>query len=218
VVDDRRIAGGSARMPGQFSAAAPLPDGGVLITGGYGQGHGPRASAWIYEPPQPEPDRDLQAFRAWLDREHKGYGCDEGPARFRNPTVERAYPARRFYFVLTYTRGIAPPYAKSLSVVASVDDSGVHPLSVSSPPTYQPGLMRIGSAEDARRAAAAVLILSTCDPNERRWKLDPDRFQAKRESGGWVCTYSYDPNHASRVRFDRSGMLVEVTGYAPPVP
>lgn len=42
------LAAGTARMAGQFSAAALLPDGRVLITGGYGDRGGPRASAWIY--------------------------------------------------------------------------------------------------------------------------------------------------------------------------
>lgn len=41
---------GVPRMAGQFSASAPLPDGGALITGGYGGGTGPRASAWRYRP------------------------------------------------------------------------------------------------------------------------------------------------------------------------
>ncbi len=42
--------GGDARMAGFFSAAAGLRDGRVLITGGYGNGGGPRASAWMYRP------------------------------------------------------------------------------------------------------------------------------------------------------------------------
>jgi hypothetical protein len=41
---------GAPRMAGQFSAVSPLPNGGVLITGGYGGGTGPRASAWVYRP------------------------------------------------------------------------------------------------------------------------------------------------------------------------
>jgi hypothetical protein len=41
---------GQARMVGQFSAAAPLSDGRVLVTGGYGEGRGPEADAWIYSP------------------------------------------------------------------------------------------------------------------------------------------------------------------------
>jgi hypothetical protein len=41
---------GDARMAGQFSAAAPLRRGGALITGGYGNGGGPRSSAWLYRP------------------------------------------------------------------------------------------------------------------------------------------------------------------------
>ena len=42
--------GGEVRMAGQFSAAAPLSGGRVLITGGYGNGSGPRASAWLFRP------------------------------------------------------------------------------------------------------------------------------------------------------------------------
>lgn len=41
---------GGARMPGLFSAVAPLDRGRVLITGGYGRGRGPVPSAWIYAP------------------------------------------------------------------------------------------------------------------------------------------------------------------------
>ena len=36
-------------MVGQFSAAAAFQDG-VLVTGGYGEGKGPQASAWVYRP------------------------------------------------------------------------------------------------------------------------------------------------------------------------
>ncbi|QJR36730.1 Kelch repeat-containing protein [Gemmatimonas groenlandica] len=41
---------GNSPMAGQFSAVAPITGGGVLITGGYGGGRGPRASAWVYRP------------------------------------------------------------------------------------------------------------------------------------------------------------------------
>ncbi len=44
------IVAGDVRMAGQFSAVAPLKGGGALVTGGYGNGTGPRASAWIYLP------------------------------------------------------------------------------------------------------------------------------------------------------------------------
>lgn len=44
------VVGGDARMAGQFSATAMLPGGRVLITGGYGEGRGPRSGAWIFEP------------------------------------------------------------------------------------------------------------------------------------------------------------------------
>ncbi len=44
------IVAGDARMAGQFSAVAPLKGGGALVTGGYGNGTGPRAAAWVYRP------------------------------------------------------------------------------------------------------------------------------------------------------------------------
>ncbi|MBC8089678.1 MAG: hypothetical protein H7Z40_20640 [Phycisphaerae bacterium] len=44
------IVSGTPRMAGQFSASARLSGGHVLITGGYGYGTGPRASAWLYRP------------------------------------------------------------------------------------------------------------------------------------------------------------------------
>jgi hypothetical protein len=165
------------------------------------------------------PGRDLEVFRAWLDRERPGYGCDEGPARFRNGTVEAAYPGQRFYYVLTYTRGIQPPYQKAASLVAAVDDSErVMAFNPASLQTYRRGLIRVRSSKDARLAAAAVLILTSCDPGERRWPYKPDLFKAKKSSKGWKCTYQHDPNHASWVAFDRKGVLLEIGGGPPPVP
>lgn len=40
----------SSPLAGSFSAVAALSDGSVLITGGYGNGTGARASAWLYTP------------------------------------------------------------------------------------------------------------------------------------------------------------------------
>ena len=51
------LVGGVARMAGQFSAVAQLSDGNVLITGGYGNGGGPRSSAWLYRLPAPTTPR-----------------------------------------------------------------------------------------------------------------------------------------------------------------
>jgi len=41
---------GTTTRPGSLSAAVTLASGAVLITGGYGNGSGPRASAWLYTP------------------------------------------------------------------------------------------------------------------------------------------------------------------------
>jgi hypothetical protein len=166
------------------------------------------------------PSDELAIFRAWLDREHPGYGCDEGPARFRNETVEAAYSGRRFYYVLTYTRGIPPPFRNGLSLVARVDESGgVRPLRSDSPESYRPGLKGIKGAEEARRTAAAVLILAMGDPGERRWKFRSDQITARKNRKGWVCTYRHgDESHVSQVTFDRNGELTAIACNPPPVP
>ncbi len=44
-----RILDGEATLAGQFSAAAVLPGGRILVTGGYGDGKGPGPTAWIYD-------------------------------------------------------------------------------------------------------------------------------------------------------------------------
>jgi hypothetical protein len=41
---------GKVRMAGQFAAVAAISGGRALITGGYGEGTGPRASGWLYQP------------------------------------------------------------------------------------------------------------------------------------------------------------------------
>jgi hypothetical protein len=167
-------------------------------------------------PPAPAPDEGLLVFTAWLDRTHPGHGQDEGPARFRNSTVDAAYPGVRFYYVLTYTRGIQPPFENSVTLVAAVDDSDrVIPYGRSAA-SYRRGLITPKSKKDAKLAAAAVLLLSSC--GERRYKVTPDLVQARKKSGGWLCTYHYDPYNSSWVRFDRKGVFQEFGGSAPPVP
>jgi len=159
----------------------------------------------------------LQIFKAWLERAHPGYGSDEGPARFHNATVEAAYPGRRFYYVLTYPRGMGIA-RNALTLVAQIDDHGtVLPLVLGSPATYRPGLKRVLTARDARRAAAAVLILALGDPLQRGWKFEENRFTVERNKNGWVCTYSYGANYVSRVTFDGQGTLTEIDPRLPPV-
>ena len=160
---------------------------------------------------------ELQLFKTWLGREHPGYSSDQGPARFRNPTVEAAYPGRRFYYVLTYARGIGNPQS-ALSLVAQIDEHGaVMPLSLSSLATYRAGLRKVRTKEDARRVAAAVLILALGDPGQRRWKFEEDRFTIERNKHGWVCMYSYGRTYLSRVTFDKQGTLTEIDPRTPPV-
>lgn len=162
-------------------------------------------------------DPGLAAFTRWLDANHPGYGCDEGPAPFTSKTVEAAYPGHRFYYVLTYTRGIQPPYPHSLSLVAAVDDSGhVAPFLPGQPATYSRGLKRVQSKKDARIAGAAILIVGSCA--ERRWPIAPDRVQAKKTPDGWTATYEYDSYNSSWVSFDKNGVVLAFGGSAPPVP
>jgi len=162
-------------------------------------------------------DPALAAFSAWLSEHRPGYGCDEGPARFRNATVEAAYPGQRFYYVLSYTRGIQPPFPNSVSLVAAVNESlRVIPFQPASPISYGRGLKHIGSARDAQLAAAAVSIVSSC--GDRHWKYDPARFKVKKTHTGWKASYSYDGPYESWISFDRKGAVLAMGGSAPPVP
>ena len=161
-------------------------------------------------------DPGLATFKNWLDRTRPGYGCDEGPARFRNSAVEAAYPGRRFYYVLTYARGIQPPFERSVTMVAEVNEQGqVRPLR--SVEELRVGLMKVSSARSAKLAAAAVMSLGSC--GERRWNYSPESFTAKRKGGGWVCSYEHGTRHyLSQVTFDRKGLLAAMSNGAPPVP
>jgi hypothetical protein len=170
--------------------------------------------ALVFVAPQTD---ELLVFKKWLSREHSGYSSDEGPARFRNATVAAAYPRRRFYYVLTYARGIPGP-RNPLTLVAEIDDHGtVVPLSLSSLETYRAGLRNVKTKEDARRAAAAVLILALGDPGQRSWKIEESGFRIERRKGGWVCTYSHGFNYSSQVTFDKQGILTSIDPRTPPV-
>jgi hypothetical protein len=160
---------------------------------------------------------ELKTFKAWLDSARAGYGCDEGPSRFRNKTVDAAYSGRRFYYVLTYARGIQPPFEHSLTLVAEVAGGQVRPIRQGSMEGYRIGLMKVSSAQDARLAAAAVMVLASC--GERRWSYEPSAFKAKKSGGRWVCTYAHgSPIYTSRVTFDKAGRLDSFEVGAPPVP
>jgi hypothetical protein len=162
---------------------------------------------------------ELTTFKAWLDSVRAGYGCDEGPARFRNQTVESAYPGRHFYYVLTYARGIPPPYQHPTTVVADLAGGQVRPIHPGSMEGYRIGLLKVSSAKDARLAAAAVMILATADPGERRWRYEPGAFKAKKSGGAWVCTFVHGSAlYTSSVSFDKAGRLASFQSGAPPVP
>lgn len=167
--------------------------------------------------PTPASDPALASFSRWLEANRPGYGCDEGPAPFRNKTVEEAYPGQRFYYVLTYTRGIQPPFENSVSLVAAVDDSGhVVPFLPGAPPSYSRGLKRIKSSKDAKLAGAAVMIVASC--GERHWPIEPERVKVKKSSKGWTATYFYDSYSSSWVSFDKKGSVLAFGGSSPPVP
>jgi len=175
------------------------------------------ATSFAATKPIPASDPALTSFSRWLDANRPGYGCDEGPAPFRNKTVEAAYPGQRFYYVLTYARGIRPPFENSVSLVAAVDDSGhVVPFLPGAPASYGRGLKHIKSSKDARLAGAAVMIVASC--GERRYPIAPERVKVKKSSKGWTATYSYDSYSSSWVSFDKKGAVLAFGGSSPPIP
>jgi hypothetical protein len=105
-----------------------------------------------------------------------------------------------------------------LSLVAEIDNRGaVVPLRLPSLETYRAGLPKVKTKEDARRAAAAVLILALGDPRQRSWKIAESGFRIERRKGDWVCTYSHGFNYVSQVTFDKQGTLTGIDPRIPPV-
>jgi hypothetical protein len=61
----------------------------------------------------------LVAFKAWLDQTHPKYGCDEGPGRFQNPTVEKGVHQAGASTMCSPTRAaFSQPFPNSLTMVA----------------------------------------------------------------------------------------------------
>ena len=80
-------------------------------------------------------------------------------------------------------------------------------------------MKKVKGADEARRTAAAILILAMGDPGERRWRFRADQITAHKSRKGWVCTYQHgDESHTSQVAFGRDGVLTAIACNPPPVP
>lgn len=170
------------------------------------------------------PADELEQFKAYLAKNHKGAKWQTGPARIENPALSTAYPGLRFYYVASspplppgaplpelleaYRRKSAEYNAGNyISTIVSTDGKGVF-----TPVDYQRGLIKIASEDDARTAAAAVLALASPGSVPTAKML-----QVTKSDRGWVCSQRIAFTGPDTVEFGSDGKFLRVHRVAPPI-
>jgi hypothetical protein len=193
------------------------------------------APAQDRKPAQAANKADLDAFRAYLAKNHPGKKWRGGPQRIDSEEIRKAYGERRFYYVFSppplppgapskerlegYRRAVEEHRKLFLSLVVSVDDQGkVTP--VRGPAELNEGLMKVASDEDARLAAAAILALRMGD-RVGPGPVPVKSISATRSEKGWTCrTNTPRGSFQGTVTFNAAGRCTAAskvfTGPLPP--
>lgn len=175
----------------------------------------------------------LEAFRAYLKKEHPGKKWQAGPTRLDSPALRTAYGDRRLYFVHSspplppganiesiqeaYRRRVEDIRTNHVSLAVRIDEKGrVVPLL--KPKDYDGGLMKVAGDEDARTAAAAILSLHGCD-HVAQTVVDPKDIAVTKSDKGWSCLYKGKSPFRGTVAFDAEGKCTAVSkSYSGPYP
>ena len=100
---------------------------------------------------------DVEAVKKFLATKHAGETWGRGPTRIRGEAIDAAYSSARFYYVFSPQYPIAR--AGQISAMLRIGKDGTV-TQLSAPQDYNDGLMKIGAADDAKTAAAAVMSLT----------------------------------------------------------
>jgi len=142
----------------------------------------------------------LDAFQAYLKKEHPDKKWQQEPTRLDSAALRTAYGNQRLYVVYSspplppganiksvqeaYRRQVEDIRTNHVSLAVRVDEKGqVMPLV--KPQDYNVGLMKIAGDEDARTAAAAILSLHRCD-HVAPAAVDPKDVRRHQERQGLV--------------------------------
>ena len=163
---------------------------------------------------------DIEAVKKFLATKYVGKTWARGPIRMRGEAIDAAYSNARFYYVFSPQYPIAR--AEQASAMLRIDKEGkVEQLSA--PQDYSAGLMKIGTADDAKTAAAAAMSL-TFGPFGPV-PVEAKEVEAKPDGKGWSCTAAVGQTgprgqpHVFHVNFDANGHCTEATHeYTGPLP
>ncbi len=175
--------------------------------------------------------RDTVSFLRHLADKHATQSWKDGPTRLDSPELRQAYPGFRFYFVSSpqpMPPGARPSASKSSRLEPGANPKPMLTLCVRFGPAdqldelrktedFNRGLMAIGTEDEARVAAAA--ILSTMDA----FYLGPERFassliQVQKSATGWMCRLKTNLKEG-KVGFDAGGKCITATlRYSGPFP
>jgi len=164
--------------------------------------------------------KDIEAVKKFLAAKYPGMTWGRGPARMQDAAIDAAYLDVRFYYVFSPQYPVAR--AGQVSAMMRLEKDG-KVTQVSAPQDYSAGLMKIGNADDAKTAAAAVMSL-TFGPFGPV-PVEAKEVDARADGKGWTCTAAQGAGGPRgrgttfRVVFDANGRCTEATHkYSGPLP
>jgi hypothetical protein len=186
-------------------------------------------------------NKDLEAVRTYLEKNHAGKKWEAGPKAIDSDEVRTAYGKRRFVYVFSmpptrplrgarpseeqerreaeeFQKAVAKFEKERVSMTVGLDGDGkVTPYP--RPADFNQGLMPVKSDADAKVAAAAILSLYVADPYGQR-TVAAREVMLQPQKSGWHCEVSREKeNWRGVVLFDAAGKCLGVSRhYAGPLP
>ena len=167
----------------------------------------------------------LDAFQAYLTKEYPGKKYEIGPNSIDSAVLRAAYPQQQFCYVFTFLpwrpganlkevqenhrREVEDIRKNYLSLTVRVDETGqVVPLG--KPASYNVGLMKVASDDDAQTATAAILSLHASDCNAPS-VVEAKEVTFKKSDKGWLCEVNRTSAFRGTVAFDDEGNCSSVS-------
>lgn len=175
----------------------------------------------------------LDAFQAYLTKEHPGKKHTVGPTSIDSAALRAAYPRQRFCYVFTgiplppganikevqeaHDRAVKEIGKNYLSLTVRVDEK-LHVSPLGKPENYNTGLMKVANDDDARTAAAAILSLHASGSNAPG-VVEAKEVTINRSDDGWLCEVDRTFVFQGTVTFDAEGHCRSVSKvYSGPMP
>lgn len=147
-------------------------------------------------------ERDVKAVKEFLAKSlmFKGKTWETGPTRITNKSIETAYPKLRFYYVFSSAAARRADKSKLDHQVFRLNKRGGVGFF-----SHDEGLMKIGSSEDAKIAAAANMSLQI--GRNGPLSIEANDVKASRTDENWVCRAAKNGSFFE-ITFDRDGKFV----------